>query len=230
MKALNPHLILTALLTSIASLPGANLLLNGSFETNTGTGSWTGSTNELGANPTDRSAGTISSWSRTGRAWLYEDVSGSNFTAGSFAAAIDARSDVNGIDVLAQTGISLIAGITYTLTFDIWGLGSVATPEALDARFTHSFTDELDYTDGTGITVVDEKTTVGNDGSVESVSIDFTPTVTNSNYALQFFMDGSGTSNNHLYIDNVQLVPEPSSTALFSLGLLALLSRKRRTR
>ena len=226
MKTIIRHIIFAGLFSSISAVQGANLVLNGSFETNTGTGSWTGSQNELGGNPTDKSSGTISSWSRSGRTWLYQDTGSSNFTNGSFAAAIDARSDVNGIDVLAQTGLSLTAGITYTLTFDIWGTGGVATPEALDARFTYGFANELDYTDGTGVTVIDEKTTVGNDGSAETVSIDFTPTVTDSNYALQFFMDGTGTTNNHLYIDNIQLVPEPSSSTLFALGLLSVLFRR----
>lgn len=169
----------------------------------------------------------MDNWLRSSRTWLYEDTSGGNFSTGSFAAALDARSDVGGIDVLAQTGLSLVAGETYTLSFDMWGMNDALT-EGLDVRFTYGFADALLSTDGTGVTVLDEKTTVGNDGAIESVTVDFTPTVTNTNYAIQFFMDGSGTTNNHSYLDNIQLVPEPSSTALFGLGGLALLLLRKR--
>ena len=81
-----------------------------------------------------------------------------------------------------------------------------ANTEGLDVRLTRGFADALDPISGTGMTLVDEKTTVGNDGQAESVTVSFTVPTTDSNYALQFFMDQEGSNNhNHVYLDNVQL-------------------------
>ena len=108
-----------------------------------------------------------------------------------------------GVNVLAQSGFYLVAGNVYELTFDMWGENS--EPAALDVRFTYGYDNILDHTNGTGVTVLDEKTTVGNDGVAESVAVRFTPTVS-ALYALQFFADDSGSSNAHIWIDDVELV------------------------
>ena len=220
--------------THVSHTRATPIIQNGSFEINTATlgAGWTGAPNELGANPEDASSASVDSWLRSGRAWLYGNRGGAdetNFSAGDWAVALDARSDLSGIDVLAQTGLSLVAGSLYTLTFDMWGMG-VATTEALDVRFTFGFSDALVHTDGTGVTVLDEKTTVGNDGFFESVTVNFTPSVTDANYGLQFFMDGTGENNNHVYIDNVVLsIPEPSTLALLGIGafLMRFIRRRR---
>ena len=93
------------------------------------------------------------------------------------------------------------------MSFDLFGPGGAAT-DPLDVRFTHGFTDALDHTSGTGVTVLSSKTTIGNDGAAETVTVTFTPTVTDANYALQFFVaNNTDGSHFHPYIDNVQLNP-----------------------
>ncbi len=205
---------LGSMTTSIVVDTTTDLITNGSFESNNATlgSGWTGNTNELGANPEDASSATVDNWLRTSRAWLYGNRGGANeanFSDGDWAVSVDARSDVSGIDVLAQTGISLEAGTTYTLSFDMWGLGAPAT-SGLDVRLTRDFgadSNALDPTAGSGITLIDEKSTVGNDGNFETVTFTFTAGTTDANYALQFFMDDTLVNNNHAYIDNVRLNP-----------------------
>ncbi|MDA3923215.1 MAG: hypothetical protein PF904_00770 [Kiritimatiellae bacterium] len=185
----------------------ANLIQNGSFETNSVSGTYDGAGNELGDNPIEASSGSsVDHWLWTSRAWIFFDgTGGANFPDGSCAFGLDASPSHNGIDVIAQTGLPLVAGTTYKLTFDLFGRGGSGLTEPLDVRFTHTWTDALVYTNGTGTTVLDEKTTVGNDGVAESVTVQFTPTVS-ALYALQFFADDSGACNAHIWIDNVKLV------------------------
>jgi hypothetical protein len=125
------------------------------------------------------------------------------FPDGEWCAQIDAREDIAGVDVLAQSGFALVAGNLYELTFEMWGAKAVTA--ALDVRFTYGYDNILVHTNGTGVTVLDEKTTVGNDGVAESVTVQFTPTVS-ALYALQFFADDSGNSDAHIWIDNIKLV------------------------
>ena len=201
------HLIAVILGTAMAA-QAANLIQNGSFETNSVSGTYTGSGNELGGNPIEASSGSVEHWLRTGRAWIFFDdgTRGANFPDGSCAFGLDASPNHNGIDVIAQTGLSLVAGTTYKLTFDLFGRGGGGLTAPLDARFTHTWTDALVYTNGTGTTVLDEKTTVKGDGASETVTVYFTPTVTDADYAVQFFMDNSVQDGDHAYIDSVELV------------------------
>ena len=231
------RLIIAGMLASATALPAANIIVNGSFETNTSTTTGyipAGASNELGNNVelynAHAAGGLVPGWSGTSRTWLFNDIGGANFSDGVYATEIDARIDQNGVDVLAQTGLSLTAGTIYTLTFDMWGRGNFLTTNGLDVRLTYGFGDALVHTDGTGLTLLDEKTTVGNDGFYETVTVEVSPTVTDSNYALQFFMDDSGISEAHVFIDNVILtVPEPSSTALLGLGAFGLMLRRKRS-
>ena len=194
-----------------AAVAATNLVQNGSFEENAASpGGWDGAQNELGANP--EQPGTVANqattgWSSTGRTWLYHNKGGddeANFPDGDYAAALDGSFSFEGVtDVLAQRGLSLVQGTKYRLTFDMWGM-NYPTPVPLDVRFTYGFTDVLDSTNGVGVTVLDDKTTVGDDGSFETVTVYFTATATHADYAVQFFLDGD--AHHHLYIDNVELI------------------------
>lgn len=203
-----------------------SLLPNGSFElaTTQTIGNTQGS--ELPGDAKYVSGNTVAAagvtgWSGTSRIW-YMNEGTEEFPDGDFGVRIDARTDISA-DTLAQGGVALIAGVTYTLEFDMWG--ESPTTAGLTVRITDAAT-TTDQTGGTDtLTILSGKTTVGNDGAVEHVSVDFMPTVTDT-YALQFFV-ASGNTNNHVWIDNVTLVPEPSTFALAALGLLGLWRRKR---
>jgi len=185
-----------------------NIIKNGSFETNSVSGTYRGAGNELGDKPIEAvSSSSVDDWLRTSRAWIFfAGTNTVNFPDGSCAFGLDASPNHNGIDVIAQTGLPLVAGTTYKLTFDLFGRGGSGLTAPLDVRFSHTWTDALVYTNGTGTTVLDEKTTVKGDGVSETVTAYFTPNVTDADYALQFFMDNSVQDGDHAYIDNVQLV------------------------
>ena len=186
-----------------------NIIQNGSFETNSVSGTVKPAGNELGGAPIEAVKGSsVDHWLRTTRAWIFFDdgTCGANFPDGSCAFGLDAAGNIYGIDVIAQTGLSLVAGTTYKLTFELFGRGGSGLTAPLDVRFTHTWTDALVYTNGVGTTVLDEKTTVKGDGVSETVTVFFTPNVTDADYALQFFMDNSVQDGDHAYIDNVQLV------------------------
>lgn len=186
-----------------------NLIANGSFEQD-GVSTFDDSYSELPG--TAKSAGSIggyytpSGWSRSSRIWLMEKGD-ETFPDGSYACKIDGNGSAGGIDVLAQAGLPLVAGKTYRLTFAIWGGGQFSSvTEKLDVRLTRDYSSLTDPTSGTGVLVLDDKTTVASDGSFETVSVDITPGVTSSNYGLQFFADNPvDYRDDHICIDKIAL-------------------------
>ena len=150
------HLIIAGMLASATALPAANIIVNGSFETTTATpGSWTGNVNELGGNPLlmDGTPGGISAnvagWESTtsSRTWLLQNQGGAdeaNFPDGDYAVLMDGDSNF-ATQVLAQSGLSMVAGTTYTLTFDLWGRNTVggapANTQNLNVRFAYDWGD-----------------------------------------------------------------------------------------
>jgi autotransporter-associated beta strand protein len=183
-----------------------NVIQNGSFE-NDGSGTFTTSDSELPGTAYYAGAAwgvyTATNWSKTSRVWFVTKGTES-FPDGNYAYSLDG-SDNGGKDVLAQGGLSLEAGKTYNLTFALWGPNTALT-EYLDVRFTYGYSSLTDPTSGTGVLVLDNKTTVGNNGAFENVTVQFTPTVS-TNYALQFIADtDAGESDgDHIWMDNVVL-------------------------
>lgn len=136
------------------------------------------------------------------------------FPDGNYACKIDGNGAVGGKDVLAQGGLSLETGKTYRLTFDIWGVPPYSSvTEKLDVRLTRDSSSLTDATSGTGVFVLDDKTSVANDGLFESVTVNFTPSVTSTNYALQFFADNTEYKDDHICIDNIVLAVTPPTTS-----------------
>lgn len=187
----------------------ANLITNASFEAD-GSATFNDSDTELTG--TAKNAGAfggyfpVSSWSTTTRIWFLEKGT-ETFPDGSYALQIDGNGDAGGIDVLAQGGLSLTAGKTYRLSFAIWGGNPSSTAtEKLDVRLTRDYGSLTDPTSGTGVLVIDDKTSVvTTNGSFETVTVLFTPTVTSANYALQFFADNAIYKDDHICIDKVEL-------------------------
>lgn len=185
-----------------------NLIVNGSFEAD-GAATFNDADTELPG--TAKYAGafggyyTAPAWSATSRIWLLEKGT-ETFPGGNYAYKIDGNGAAGGMDVLAQGGLSLESGQTYRLTFDIWGVPPYSiTTEKLDVRLTRDYSSLTDPTSGTGVLVLNDKTSVANDGLFESVTVDFTPSVTSTSYALQFFADNTAYRDDHICIDNIVL-------------------------
>lgn len=197
-----------ALALALATHAHANLLTNGSFEADA-SATFNDSDTELPG--VAKNAGAfggyfpVSSWSTTSRIWFLEKGT-ETFPDGSYALQIDGNGDAGGTDVLAQGGLSLTAGKTYRLSFAIWGgnPSSIVT-EKLDVRLTRDYSSLTDPTSGTGVLILDNKTSVANNGAFETVTVQFTPAVTSANYALQFFADNAIYQDDHICIDNLVL-------------------------
>lgn len=153
---------------------------------------------------------TASDWSKDNRVWHVHEYQES-FPDGDYAYIIDGAHSGEQ-DVLAQGGLYLEAGKLYRLTFAMWG-GGFATQE-LDVRFTYGSADITDENSGTGVLVLDEKFTDGTDADYENVTVDFVPTVTDFDYALQFIGSSSTGDSGHIWIDNVQIEWLPSGTLI----------------
>ena len=193
---------------ALATQADANLLTNASFEADA-SATFNDSDTELPG--VAKNAGAfggyfpVSSWSTTSRIWFLEKGT-ETFPDGSYALQIDGNGDAGGMDVLAQGGLSLSAGKNYRLSFSIWGGNpSSSVTEKLDVRLTRDYSSLTDPTSGTGVLVLDNKTSVANNGAFETVTVQFTPTVTSANYALQFFADNAIYQDDHICIDNFVL-------------------------
>lgn len=188
-----------------------NLIQNGSFEDETVTEGANAASSELGTShyPAEGDGWgryTVAGWSRDSSVWYVRDDWGDDaFPDGNGAYRIGGYTA--GPQVLAQEGVSLTAGTRYRLKFDMWG-ENAGDPMPLDVRLTYGHgggANILAENAGTGLLVVDGETTDGNDGSVESVTKDFMATVSDANYAIQLFADGTGLNNRHIWIDNIVL-------------------------
>jgi len=195
-------------------LQSPNLIADGSFEVNTndtpgnGQGSEIGSTNYAGSPWGNDDV--LTYWDKSGtRTWYMTDRNGTaDFPDGDFAYRLDGAA-LEGVNDLYQDGLSLTAGTPYELSFEMWG--ESGTPH-IDVELTGPATLKL----------FDDETTNGTDGSAETKSTQFTPTVTGT-YRIRFFADDPAGA--HAWIDDASLtvVPEPSTFALAAIGLLGLL-------
>ncbi len=180
--------------TGVIVTPPTNLLADGSFEVNTNSTPGTGANSELGAHnyagSTWGNADVTTHWDKDDRVWYVTDGGEAEFPDGDFAYRIDARLDIGGADTLWQSGIDLTAGTSYKLSFDMWGEAGNAI---LDATLTGPDT----------LVLLDDTTTVGNNGVAETKSVVFTPTATGA-YTLNFFTDVNN-GDSHTWIDNAIL-------------------------
>jgi len=198
----------------------ANMIQNGSFEVHTHTpnASQKAANSELGDHTyagSDEWGGTwsVTGWTKTGsRLWYVTDGTDNEFPDGAFAFRIDARLDLEGANKLQQSGIALSAGTQYDFSFDLWGASGNAI---VDVELTGPAT----------IKVFDNASSSGTDGNYETKSTQFTPNVTGS-YTISFFTDPHN-GDNHAWIDNAILVPEPGTLAIVAVGLLGLRRRRR---
>jgi hypothetical protein len=148
---------------------------------------------------------TAADWSKTHRVWFVQKGS-ETFPEGSYAYRIDG--DFYGTkDVLAQGGLSLVAGKTYRLIFSMWGEVWGQSTEKLDVRITNNPSSLTDPASGTGTLILNDKTTATNDQAAETVTVLFTPSVTSANHALQFIADSEEgeTNGDHIWVDNIVL-------------------------
>ncbi len=196
----------------------ANLITDGSFEVNTNGTAGGGQGSELGAHnyagSTWGSTWVTTHWTRTGnRLWYVTDGTDDEFPDGSFAFRIDARLDLEGANQLQQSGISLSAGTQYDFSFDLWGESGTAI---IDVELTGPAT----------IKLFDDTSSSGTNGVYETKSTQFTPAVGGS-YTLSFFTDVNN-GDNHAWVDNAILIPEPATLAMLGLGGVITLARRRR--
>ena len=199
-----------------------NLVADGSFEQNTSASVHQSQASELGpgnyAGSSFGAADVLVHWDKDGgRNWYQTDNGLDQYPDGDFAMRLDGAFN-DGIDDFFQDGIFLMAGFTYELEFAMWGEGS-ASPQ-IDVALLGPDT----------ITLFDDETTVGNDGSFEVKSIWFTPDVTGS-YRLNFVADSPPNGNQHTWIDAVSITVVPAPAALpAGLTILGLIAARRRRR
>lgn len=226
MKYTTPFILLSA--GMLCSASGANLIVNGDFESGLSGFHNYNVSSELGTfkyGPPTYGSSLPTGWSRNGsRNWVVTDNgAAASFPVGNYAYRLDAASagvaTGNG-DIIFQSGISLVAGQQYRFELDMWS-ESVAQGADLTAQLT-----------GSGLSTIALFTNyVDAVAGIEHLTYDFTATETGS-FTLELFNANQLTANNsnHTWIDNVSLeaIPEPSSTALLGIAGLALLTRKRR--
>jgi len=123
---------------------------------------------------------------------LYVDMDGSTNNAGNMATSI---------------GIFFDSGTEYTLSFDVAGNNRVPTPEllAFGVGITGGLYADLLYYSAAEFNRDFSTYTVSflGDGATHSI-----------------FFEGFGRDNIGMLLDNVTLVPEPATLALFGLGLV----------
>ena len=177
----------------------ANLLLNGSFEDGSAQTPSQPQGSELGSGhyagnwgatpPTDWFINNPRTWYMTNE----DPGSTADFPAGNYAMRIDAQ--VNGtpaISVLSQSNLVLTAGVSYDLSFYMWGEGAVMT------RVDVALSGAAD------VTIADNYTTDGSDGEAEPVTLSFTPPASGT-YAIAFFVDPSDGTSGHVWLDDLVL-------------------------
>ena len=187
-----------------------NLIVNGSFETaaeqsvsETLEQRFEGGMARRVVDSLSVSGAGVSGWASTQRMWYINKGNGI-FPDRDWAVRIDANANVDDVDVLAQGGLKLEAGVTYVLSFEMFG----ENPRTADliVRLTDA-EDVLDRTAGkTVANVLQHKSTVGDDRRAELVRVEFKPPAT-ATYALQFFIDPKTNNDNHVWIDDVRLMP-----------------------
>ena len=196
--------------------PVPNAIINPGFELASAQGVGGPVNSELGvSNFTSANSGSgqfsmagVARWDANGnRIWYMTDLGSgatANFPAGNYAACLDGRADLGGVEVLSQSGIQLRGGGVYRFSLDAWGGG---VPVArLNARLV---------ADGRPtISVFSNQPVVANDGAIERLSVEFV-VAQSADYRLELNAVDSGSSDNPTWIDNLELVQiSPRATVL----------------
>lgn len=178
-----------------------DLILNGSFENGPTPNPSSYYSHEMGRSyrqsPIARPV-PATDWSSTG---FYEWMAGPD-SYGSDGTACVAAMDNAGTTLLYQDGISLNSGASYTFSIDIWQSSNRVPGPSLDVRLTTGDASDFAAPEN-ALTLVTGETTLY-DGAVETVSVDFTPSVTDASYAIQ--IQGTLVWANYMFLDNVQLL------------------------
>jgi hypothetical protein len=198
MEIINRKLLVLSVLMILILVSGsvtANLITNGSFEQPGGTAGNSvncelGSCNYAGSNWGDTVV--PDNWAKTGTRLYYVTDEGANqFPDGDYAVRIDANSGAEGVNVFSQSGLNLLAGVTYELSFYVWA-------ETTAARI------DVALSGASAISILDDFAIDGTDGVAELATIQVTPTVTGI-YTIEFFID-PGNDDNHAWLDGLSLV------------------------
>jgi hypothetical protein len=202
----------------------ANLVVNGGLESGlTGSHNYNVSC-ELGSfhyGPTSYGNLLPDNWNRTGtRGWtVTDDGATDTFPAalGHYAFRLDANAAGDpspGVpNKLYQTNITLDAGMTYTFSSDMWSEKANGSQLSVDLEGPTTAISVLSgYADAVP--------------GVETVTASFTP-AESGDFTLYLYTPA--TDNNHTWVDNISIVPEPSvATMLGMLGGLMFVRRRRK--
>jgi len=195
----------------------ANLVVNGELENSLSGNDSHGVSCELGSfkfGPGSYGSTMPDNWNRDGdRGWVGTD----NGASKSFPAALGHyafRLDAYGaLDKFYQTNITLSAGTSYTFSADMWSERTNGSQLSVDLeRPTTAISVLSGYADAVP--------------GVETVTASFTP-AESGDFTLYLYTPA--TDNNHTWVDNISIVPEPSvATMLGMLGGLMFVRRRRK--
>ncbi len=188
-------------------IASANLILNGSFENGPAPNPVSFYTTEIGRayrqSPIARNFSTVggvgvTNWSSTG---YFEWMAGPDSDVPDGTACVGGY-DNAGTSLLYQDGINLGADNSYTFTVDLWQVGGTGAGPSLDVRMTTGNSSDFAAPEN-AITLVTHETTIGSDNAIETVSVNFTPSVSDSSYAIQ--IQGTAEWGIYMLLDNVTL-------------------------
>ena len=218
----NPAFLAALAGLTLAGSAGAAVIAggNGSFETNTYTNPGFFSINGLW----ETTAGSASGWtfSGTGRWFMQTDNGGNNF-----GAPQDGDYYVNiALGELGGYAFSMSAAVTGLTVGNNYSIEFYASERSGITAGT-SFTTSVDTTVPTTLTVTEASlpAIVSGFSNYVKQTLSFTATATTHTFTVSNSRSGSDGSG--FLVDNFTVVPEPSAALLGSLGMLALLRRRK---